>query len=103
LSQPQQLQTDRYISNCAKLGKRFHLIEVAMSFQLEQVLNQVRQLSTDDQLELFRQLSVGETDVLSWTATLRQMEQQALANGQVEQTEGGSVVKAKRARSWIWI
>jgi hypothetical protein len=33
-----------------------------MSPQLTQVLNQVRQLSTDDQLELVRQLSAGNAE-----------------------------------------
>jgi hypothetical protein len=66
-----------------------------MSPQLTQVLTQVRQLSIHDRLELIRQLSFEETDALSWAETLKQMEEQALASGQVEQTEGGLVVKSQ--------
>jgi hypothetical protein len=68
-----------------------------VSPQLQQVLNEARQLSPQERLELVHQLSDGDRDgtTLSWAEKLAQMEQQALASGQVERVEGGLVVKGQ--------
>ncbi len=67
-----------------------------MSPQLQQVLNEARQLSPQERLELVQQLSDGDGEgTLSWAEKLAQMEYQALASGQVERVEGGLVVKGQ--------
>jgi hypothetical protein len=67
-----------------------------MSPQLQQLLHEARQLSPQERLELVHQLSDGDTDgELFWAEKLVQMEQQALASGQVERVEGGLVVKGQ--------
>jgi hypothetical protein len=67
-----------------------------VSPQLQQVLNEARQLSPQERLELVHQLSDGDRDgALSWAEKLAQMEQQAWAGGQVERVEGGLVVKGQ--------
>jgi hypothetical protein len=68
-----------------------------VSPQLQQVLNEARQLSPQERLELVHQLSDGDRDgtTLSWAEKLAQMEQQAMASGQVERVEGGLVVKGQ--------
>jgi hypothetical protein len=79
------------------VGKIVSPIEVTtVSPQLQQVLNEARQLSPQERLELVHQLSDGDRDgTLSWAEKLVQMEQQALESGQVERVEGGLVVKSQ--------
>jgi hypothetical protein len=78
------------------MWESFSPIEVAVSPQLQQVLNEARQLSPHERLELVHQLSDGDRDgTLSWAEKLVQMEQQALATGQVERVAGGLVVKGQ--------
>jgi hypothetical protein len=67
-----------------------------MSPQLEQVFNQAQQLSQQERIELIQQLSDTNSDETpSWADKIAQMEQKALAGGQVVWMEGGLVVKGE--------
>jgi hypothetical protein len=67
-----------------------------MSPQLEQVFNQAQQLSQQERIELIQQLSDTNSDETpSWADKIAQMEQKALASGQVVWMEGGLVVKGE--------
>jgi hypothetical protein len=67
-----------------------------VSLQLEQVFNQAQQLSPQERLQLIQQLSDANGDETpSWSDKIAQMEQKALAGGQVVWMEGGLVVKGE--------
>jgi hypothetical protein len=67
-----------------------------MSPQLEQIFNQAQQLLHQERLQLIQQLSSATNDDAPfWADKIAQMEQKALAGGQVVWMEGGLVVKGQ--------